>query len=776
MKKFLLLLCIHLVAMAGMAQTSTDTYTVKKSDGTSQSFKIVEFPKIAFDSSTTFGNYMTGFEDFGALNTWNVDDVSSIIFDVFHESDGSDVSLADKAASDATKRLFKYMKANYGSRMFSSVMANVNWNHTIADQIYTTTGKYPAFNCYDFIHIYVPENNWINYEDITPVTEWADAGGLVSLMWHFNVPKTETTTIGTDGSGVTCTPSETTFRATNALTSGTWENEWFYEQMDKVISVLLKLQDAGIVALWRPFHEAAGNAYAKNFAGTAWFWWGYDGAEIYKKLWQTMFDYFQQKGVHNLIWVWTAQNYNGDSTAYDNDNAYYPGSDYVDIVARDLYGYTAEQCKTEFSQLASLYSDKMITLGECGQNNGTQMGALADIWNGGAEWLSFMPWYGESLPSDEWLKAAMTQQFVITRDEVNVNSTFVHEAAVDAVKNLGLGYSLGNTLDAYSANLANHQDNTSVYETCWGQPVTKDTLMTFLKKEGFNTVRVPVTWYPHIDDNGNVDESWMNRVQEVVDYVINAGMYCILNLHHDTAEDNNSGHVWVKADTDTYTASKAKYEALWQNIAMHFADYDHHLLFEGYNEMLDAGENWNNPSDESSYTALNNFAQSFVNAVRSTGGNNAKRNLIVSLYAASPNQQTVDNFKIPTDETSGHLIVEAHTYAPWDWFAQKGAWDSSCSSEIASTFTLLNTAFANKGIPYIIGEYGTHGTTSVSKNSTASQIQAAADQAADMTKQAKANNSAAFYWMSIIEGTDRDVPQWTLPTVVKAMVDAYNQE
>lgn len=775
MKKLLLLSCLLLVAVAGMSQISTDTYTVKKSDGTSEDFKITEYPKIVFNSETTFGNYMTGFEDFGMLNTWNVDDVSSIIFNVYHESDVSSVSLADKAASDATKRLYKYMKNNYGSRMFSSVIADVNWNHKIADQLYTTTGKYPAFNCYDFIHIYVPENNWINYEDITPVTEWADAGGLVSLMWHFNVPKTETTTIGSDGSGVTCTPSETSFRATNALTSGTWEYNWFYEQMDKVISVLLKLQDAGIVALWRPFHEAAGNAYAKNFTGTAWFWWGYDGAEIYKKLWQTMFDYFQQKGVHNLIWVWTAQNYNGDSSAYDNDNAYYPGDDYVDIVARDLYGYTAEQCKTEFSQLTSMYPNKMITLGECGQTNGTQMGSLADIWNSGAEWLSFMPWYGESLPSDDWLKAAMSQNFVITRDEVNVNSSFVDETAVDAVKNLGLGYSLGNTLDAYDANLANHQDNTKVYETCWGQPETRDTLMTFLKEEGFNTVRVPVTWYPHIDDNGNVDESWMNRVQEVVDYVINAGMYCILNMHHDTAEDNNTGHVWVKADTATYTANKTKYEALWRNIATRFADYDHHLLFEGYNEMLDAGENWNNPTDESSYTALNNFAQSFVNAVRSTGGNNAKRNLIVSLYAASPNQQTVDNFKIPTDETAGHLIVEAHTYAPWDWFSTKGTWDSSCSSEIANTFTLLNTAFANKGIPYIIGEYGTHGSTSVSKNSTASQIQAAADQAADMTKQAKANNSAAIYWMSIIEGTDRDVPQWTLPTVAKAMVDAYNQ-
>ena len=100
-------------------------------------------------------------------------------------------------------------------------------------------------------------------------------------MWHFNVPKTENTTPGTDGSGVTCTPSETSFKAANVLTAGSWENKWFYQEMDKVVEVLQKLQDAGVVAIWRPFHEAAGNACLKSGDswGKSWFWWGYDGAE-----------------------------------------------------------------------------------------------------------------------------------------------------------------------------------------------------------------------------------------------------------------------------------------------------------------------------------------------------------------------------------------------------------------------------------------------------------------------------------------------------------------
>ena len=134
----------------------------------------------------------------------------------------------------------------------------------------------------------------------------------------------------------------------------------------------------------------------------------------------------------------------------------------------------------------------------------------------------------------------------------------------------------------------------------------------------------------------------------------------------------------------------------------------------------------------------------------------------------------MNNLAIPTDKVDGHIAVEVHTYSPWDWFA-KGKWDASCSKEIADMFTRLNSKFISKGIPCIIGEYGTHGSKSVSKTSSASEIQAAADQAADIVKQAKAYGVATFYWMSIFDGTDRSVPQWTLPTVVEAMKKAYNE-
>ena len=315
-------------------------------------------------------------------------------------------------------------------------MADVAWNHSPADKIKKNiSGKWPAMNCYDFIHIQVPDGNgWIDYSDITPVTEWVDAGGIVQLMWHFNVPKSEDTTVGTNGSGVTCSPGETTYKASNALVSGTWENKYFYAQMDRVIAVILKLQEAGIAATWRPFHEAAGNATAKQQANwtKAWFWWGYDGAETFKSLWIAMFDYFKQKGVNNLIWIWTTQNYNGNSANYHQDTDWYPGDSYCDMVARDLYGYTAEQNAQEFKEIQATYPNKMVVLGECGWDSsnktGKPQGDIVECWNAGAKWGHFMVWYDGSagnksgtMVSDAWWSSAMKKanaDIVITRSQV----------------------------------------------------------------------------------------------------------------------------------------------------------------------------------------------------------------------------------------------------------------------------------------------------------------------------------------------------------------------
>jgi aryl-phospho-beta-D-glucosidase BglC (GH1 family) len=132
----------------------------------------------------------------------------------------------------------------------------------------------------------------------------------------------------------------------------------------------------------------------------------------------------------------------------------------------------------------------------------------------------------------------------------------------------------------------------------------------------------------------------MNRVHDVVDYVISQGLYCIINVHHDTGADSQNWASWLKADASVYTAQKARYEKLWQQIANEFRNYDQHLLFEAYNEMLDAQSSWNFAQSNTSYDAINNYAQSFVNVVRATGGNNAQRNLIINDYGASSGSGT----------------------------------------------------------------------------------------------------------------------------------------
>ena len=224
------------------------------------------------------------------------------------------------------------------------------------------------------------------------------------------------------------------------------------------------------------------------------------------------------------------------------------------------------------------------------------------------------------------------------------------ESAKDAVKNMGLGWNLGNTLDANDATKT--WKTTEEHETCWGQPVTTPELLKMMKEAGFGAIRVPVTWYQEMDANGKVNDAWMKRVKEVVDYVIDNGMYCLLNVHHDTGADGGTFKSWIKASGANYTANKAKYEGLWKQIAETFKDYDQHLLFEAYNEMLDEKNTWNEPVDKTDgYKAINDYAKSFVTVVRATGGNNAQRNLVVNTYSRRQDISSSRYTTTPTGRT-----------------------------------------------------------------------------------------------------------------------------
>lgn len=288
------------------------------------------------------------------------------------------------------------------------------------------------------------------------------------------------------------------------------------------------------------------------------------------------------------------------------------------------------------------------------------------------------------------------------------------ETAEEAVSHISIGWCLGNTLDSYGSYITGN--NPSDYETAWGNPVTTQAMIQAVKDAGFNTIRIPVTWSQHIDDNGNVDSAWMARVKEVVDYAYNLDMYVILNVHHDTGENVSEPLRWIIADTNIYNSTKTKYEGLWTNIANTFKDYDERLMFEGYNEMLDTNDTWNAPSTgATAYDAVNEYAQSFVNAVRATGGNNAERNLIVNTYVGSFDSDVLSNFTVPTDSASDHLICEVHCYSPWaftgtaesvTWTTVHDDFTDDDKTEIDGIMTALDN-FSNRiGIPVIIGEFG----------------------------------------------------------------------
>ena len=349
------------------------------------------------------------------------------------------------------------------------------------------------------------------------------------------------------------------------------------------------------------------------------------------------------------------------------------------------------------------------------------------------------------------------------------------EAATEAVSNMKIGWNLGNTLDAF--NDATKNKLTS--ETCWSQPKTKAELFPMFKDAGFGAIRVPVTWNNHMDSNGKVDEAWMARVKEVVDYVINAGMYCILNVHHDTGTD-----AWIVADMDNYTANKAKFEYLWQQIATEFRDYDEHLLFEGYNEMLDADNSWSYASSKNSgsydataaasaYNAVNSYAQSFVNTVRATGGNNAVRNLIVNTYAACCGmgtwnthlQDPLTQMALPTDNAAGHIIFEVHSYPSLN----DGL--SSAKGSIDQMMTAVETHLASKGAPVIFGEWGV--PDDEKENDYTNKNADLLAFAQYFVEQAKAKGFATFFWMGLSDGTHRSVPEFNQADLKDAIYKGY---
>lgn len=282
------------------------------------------------------------------------------------------------------------------------------------------------------------------------------------------------------------------------------------------------------------------------------------------------------------------------------------------------------------------------------------------------------------------------------------------ETADSAVQNMRIGWNLGNALDATGSWISQGTaGSVACYETAWGNPLTPPTLMPKLKSMGFGAVRIPITWNYHFDQEGSIDAEWMARVKEIVDWAMEADLYCIINIHHDTGADG-----WLRASTANYDQNNLLYAKLWEQIATEFKDYPQLLVFEGFNEMLDENSEWSNPGAEAVRT-VNRYNQLFVDTVRGTGGNNEKRNLVCCTYAAAMTDAALGEFVLPKDSAEGHLIAEVHFYTPYEFITDEGvtwttpvkAYTDSVERQMDEAFLRLSKKFTEAGVPLIIGEF-----------------------------------------------------------------------
>ncbi len=339
------------------------------------------------------------------------------------------------------------------------------------------------------------------------------------------------------------------------------------------------------------------------------------------------------------------------------------------------------------------------------------------------------------------------------------------ESAKDAVAKMGAGYNIGNSFDSCGSWLPK---NASVkqFEEAWGNPqVTKEHIKA-LKAAGFGAVRLPVTWNYVSDSKGNIREDWLDRVQEVVDWILDEDMYCIINVHHDTGTDG-----WIHASETSFKNGKAKFQNYWKQIAERFKDYGEKLLFESMNETLNDSNDWNSTNSKD-YDVITKWHQVFVDTVRASGGNNAERNLVVTTYASSSNPDIINAFKLPEDTAEGHMLMEVHNYDPqgftWKnvgYAPERSTWGTAEDKKNMERFiNTLKTKADKLGVPAIVGEF-----SSDNKNNEAER----AEHAEYMYKTAHDSGIAVFWWdngdANACRIFDRKTGEITMPKIVEAI-------
>lgn len=276
--------------------------------------------------------------------------------------------------------------------------------------------------------------------------------------------------------------------------------------------------------------------------------------------------------------------------------------------------------------------------------------------------------------------------------ETHTDDPMTVTSAVDLVAQMTYGWNLGNTMDAAGTDLD--------AEIAWIPTKVKTTqeMIDTVRDSGMNVLRVPVSWDGHISgDDYQIDPAWMDRVQEIVNYGIDDGMFVILNTHHEE---------WYMPTPSDKEQDIEQLKAVWAQIADRFKGYDEHLIFEGLNEPRLRGtpQEWTGTSE--ARDIINEYEKAFVETVRASGGNNADRCLMITGYAASSSKNNLQAIELPED--SDKLIISVHAYLPYSFALDTKGTDQYDSSDmsIPSFFNDLNELFISQGIPVIVGEFG----------------------------------------------------------------------
>ena len=297
--------------------------------------------------------------------------------------------------------------------------------------------------------------------------------------------------------------------------------------------------------------------------------------------------------------------------------------------------------------------------------------------------------------------------------------------AVQLTRLMGNGVNLGNTMEACNngARGGRTTDSTAFYETMWGQPVTTREMIRGMKEAGFDTLRVPVAWMTnatYLGQKGDytIDKAYMDRVEEIVSWALDEGMFVILNNHWDGGWYGMFG----SEKEETRALAMEAYKGMWTQIAERFAKYGDHLIFEGANEEIGARFDENSPlycqdstdtylSDARKNALANEVTQAFVDTVRAAGGNNRTRYLLIPGYGTNIERTFDSRFVMPKDSVPGKLLVSVHCYSPWSYCGASSA-ASATKWGIKADFAALESEmkmmakFVGQGYGVVLGEYG----------------------------------------------------------------------